>query len=388
MTAQTPSEHPALTLTKTLIKAESITPLDAGCQTILANRLAAAGFTNEFMMFADAHGEVTNLWSRRGQSAPCVVFAGHSDVVPTGDPAKWLSAPFEPTEREGRLYGRGAADMKSSLAAFIVAIEEFVHANPNHCGSIALLLTSDEEGPATCGTRKVIETLQQRNEHFDYCVVGEPTASAQLGDTIKNGRRGSLGCKLTVNGKQGHIAYPHLAKNPIHDCGALISALTNIEWDQGNEYFPPTSFQFSNINGGTGTTNVIPGHVDIVFNLRFSTEITDQEIRQRVEQELAELGLDYEIEWTLFGQPFLTPEGELVSACRSAIKRALGVDAQLSTSGGTSDGRFIAPTGAQVVELGPINDSIHQLNEFVPLESPEQLTQVYKGILEALLPQA
>jgi succinyl-diaminopimelate desuccinylase len=380
-----PNDHPALELTKALISAESVTPNDGGCQKLMAERLAPLGFHNETMPFEDQHGAVTNLWSRRGTSAPCIVFAGHTDVVPTGDPYKWRHHPFSPTIKDGLLYGRGAADMKCSLAAFIVATEEFVREHPDHQGSIAYLITSDEEGPATCGTRKVIETLEARGEKFAYCLVGEPSSSDTLGDTIKNGRRGSIGCHLTVVGKQGHIAYPHLAKNPIHDCGAVISALTAIEWDSGNDYFPPTSLQISNINGGTGATNVIPGEVEIVFNLRFSTEITHQEIQQRVSQRLDELDVSYQLDWTLFGQPFLTPEAELVNACRQAIKNALGIDSQLSTSGGTSDGRFIAPTGAQVVELGPINATIHQRDENVPLDSPEQLTKIYKGVLSELL---
>ena len=378
-------DHPALALTKELIEAESITPEDAGCQALMSERLQAIGFEVEQLDFSDQHGEVKNLWARRGTASPCLVLAGHTDVVPPGNHMHWDSPPFEAHERDGRLFGRGAADMKASLAAFIVASEEFVRRHPNHPGSLAYLITSDEEGPATCGTRKVIETLQGREERFEYCLVGEPSSTRQVGDIIKNGRRGSLGGRLTVIGKQGHIAYPHLAHNPIHDCGQVIDALTAIEWDQGNDYFPPTSFQISNINGGTGATNVIPGEVEIVFNLRFSTEITADQIQHRVTECLNELGVNTAVDWTLFGEPFLTPEGDLVAACRTAIAEELGIQAELSTSGGTSDGRFIAPTGAQVVELGPINESIHQRNENVPINTPEQLTGVYLRIIEELL---
>lgn len=377
--------HPALELTKALIEKNSVTPEDAGCQALLSLRLEAIGFACEQLDFADQHGAVKNLWARRGDRSPCLVFAGHTDVVPPGALENWNTPPFEAHEVDGKLYGRGAADMKASLAAFVVAAEQFVEQHPDHAGSIAFLITSDEEGPATCGTRKVVEALQTRNEHFEYCLVGEPSSTAQLGDVIKNGRRGSIGCKLTVRGVQGHIAYPHLAHNPIHDCGPVISALTAIEWDQGNDYFPPTSFQISNINGGTGATNVIPGEVEIVFNLRFSTEITPEQIQQKVTRTLDDLGVDYQADWTVFGLPFLTPEGELVNACRNAIKSELGVDTELSTSGGTSDGRFIAPTGAQVVELGPINESIHKRNENISLETPEQLTKVYLQVIKNLL---
>ncbi|MFT6047999.1 MAG: succinyl-diaminopimelate desuccinylase, partial [Arenicella sp.] len=281
-----PQPNPTLELTKRLISAQSITPNDAGCQAIMIERLAALDFNIERLDFADDNGNVLNFWARRGQASPVLVFAGHTDVVPTGDLGQWHSGPFEPTERDGRLYGRGAADMKTSLAAFITSIESFLAEHPNHHGSIALLITSDEEGPATCGTRKVIETLEARGEKFEYCVVGEPSSSIKLGDTIKNGRRGSLGAKLIVKGTQGHIAYPHLADNPIHKCGAVIDTLCNIQWDEGNQYFPPSSFQISNINGGTGVTNVIPGQVEIVFNLRFSTELNEQEIRQKIHQKI------------------------------------------------------------------------------------------------------
>ena len=379
------NDNPTLALTKQLITARSITPIDAGCQAIMSERLAAAGFVIEHLNFSDRHGDVNNMWARRGSESPCIVFAGHTDVVPVGDPAKWQFEPFCPTEHNGRLYGRGTADMKSSLAAFVTSIEDFVAENPDHKGSIALLITSDEEGPATCGTRKVIETLEARGEKFEYCLVGEPSSNEFMGDTIKNGRRGSIGCLLTIIGTQGHIAYPHLADNPIHQCGSVIDTLTSIEWDQGNDYFPPTSLQISNINSGTGASNVIPGEAQIVFNLRFSTEVTDLQIRDRVRQELDRLKVNYEIDWTLYGNPFLTEEAELVAACRKSIKSLLGINAELSTSGGTSDGRFIAPTGAQVVELGPINASIHKVNENVPLDTPEKLSAIYKGVLENLL---
>ena len=378
-------EDPSLELTKQLIALQSVTPDDAGCQALLMERLQKLGFSIERLNFSDSHGEVHNFWARRGEHSPCLVFAGHTDVVPTGYHSNWQSDPFVPTERDGRLYGRGAADMKASLAAFITSIESFVAEHPDHKGSIALLITSDEEGPATCGTRKVIEVLEARNEKFEYCLVGEPSSTVELGDIIKNGRRGSLGGLLTVIGTQGHIAYPHLADNPIHACGDVINALTAIEWDKGNEYFPPSSFQISNINGGTGATNVIPGDVQIMFNLRFSTELTEQSIRQRVTAVMDKLDVEYRIDWTLFGQPFLTGEAELVAACRASIKSNLGIDAQLSTSGGTSDGRFIAPTGAQVVELGPINESIHKIDENVALDAPAKLAKVYHGVMQNLL---
>ena len=376
---------PTLELTKQLIRLASITPDDAGCQTLLAERLQACGFTIEKLNFADDNGKVENFWARRGQQAPCMVFAGHTDVVPTGKPNEWHSDPFIPTERDGYLFGRGAADMKTSLAAFVTSIERFIADHPDHSGSIALLITADEEGPATCGTKQVIDVLQARDERFDYCLVGEPSSSEQLGDTIKNGRRGSIGCVLTIIGTQGHIAYPHLANNPIHHCGQVISALTAIEWDKGNDYFPASSLQISNIAGGTGATNVIPGEVRITFNCRFSTELNEDIIQQRVNHALQQLDIQYHLDWTLSGQPFLTEPGALVNACRTAIKTELGIDTQLSTSGGTSDGRFIAPTGAQVVELGPINATIHKVNECVSIDTPEQLSKVYYRVLQELL---
>ena len=374
-----------LELTKQLIAAQSITPEDAGCQDLMAKRLEAIGFTVEELNFSDEQGSVKNFWARRGTAKPCIAFAGHTDVVPTGDLKKWDSNPFTPTVRDGQLYGRGAADMKTSLAAFITGIETFIEQHPDHNGSIALLITSDEEGPATCGTVRVIETLEARNEKIDYCLVGEPSSTNTLGDIIKNGRRGSVGCVLKIIGTQGHVAYPHLADNPIHYCGDVINTLKAIEWDKGNEYFPPTSFQISNIAGGTGATNVIPETVDITFNLRYSTEITSEGIQAKVTEELDKLGINYQANWTTFGLPFLTPKGVLVEACQKSIKDHVGIDSELSTTGGTSDGRFIAPTGAQVVELGPINATIHKVNECVDVTTPEKLSLIYKGILENLL---
>jgi succinyl-diaminopimelate desuccinylase len=376
---------PTLDLTKQLLAAKSVTPDDAGCQALMSDRLRAIGFEIERMDFEDNNGSVLNFWARRGTQKPCLAFAGHTDVVPTGNLDAWTSDPFAPTVRDGQLYARGAADMKTSLAAFVTSIEDFVAAHPDHKGSIALLITSDEEGPATCGTVKVIEKLEARNEKIDYCLVGEPSSTNTLGDIIKNGRRGSVGCELTINGIQGHVAYPHLADNPIHYCGDVINTLNAIVWDQGNQYFPPTSFQISNIAGGTGATNVIPETVKITFNLRYSTEITADAIEAVVTQKLQSLGVNYSAKWTVFGLPFLTEKGALVYACQKSIADNLGVEAELSTTGGTSDGRFIAPTGAQVVELGPINATIHKVNECVDIETPEKLSKVYQGVMENLL---
>lgn len=376
---------PTLELTKQLINLPSVTPEDAGCQQIIAERLERLGFNIEWMVFEDDNGKVINLWARKGDASPCFVFAGHTDVVPTGNEADWQSPPFSATERDGNLYGRGAADMKSSIAAFVTSIEQFLQTNPHHQGSIALLITSDEEGPATCGTVKVIETLQARNEQIDYCVVGEPSSTSQLGDVIKNGRRGSLGCTLEIIGTQGHVAYPHLADNPIHHCGKVIDALVSIEWDKGNDHFPPSSLQISNIRSGTGATNVIPGNAIITFNIRFSTEQTDTSLRNKIEEELTKLEVQYNCDWQLSGNPFITEPGTLTEATDSAIKKVLGIDTTLSTSGGTSDGRFIAPTGAQLIELGPINASIHQVNEHVAIDAPAQLSKVYQEILVQLL---
>ncbi len=370
-----------LTLAQTLIARRSITPADNGCQEILINRLEKLGFNIERMRF----GEVDNLWARRGNTAPVLCFAGHTDVVPTGPLEQWHSDPFTPTIHDGKLYGRGAADMKTSLAAFVTAIEAFVTKHDNHNGSIALLITSDEEGPAIDGTVKVVETLQARNERLDYCIVGEPTCTEQLGDTIKNGRRGSLSGNLTIKGIQGHIAYPHLAKNPIHLAAPAIAELAKAEWDQGNEYFPPTTWHISNINGGTGATNVIPGKVNLLFNFRFSTASTVESLKNRMHEILDRHKLDYELAWELSGKPFLTPKAELANAMRDAICAVTKIEPQLSTSGGTSDGRFIANICSQVVEFGPCNATIHKLNENVGINEIEPLSEIYQRTMENLL---
>ena len=370
-----------LDLTRTLIRQPSVTPDDKGCQALLAARLTAAGFTVEPMRF----GAVDNLWARRGTAAPLVCFAGHTDVVPTGPLDQWHSDPFTPTERDGHLYGRGAADMKTSIAAFVTAAERFVRAHPNHPGSIALLITSDEEGVAVDGTVRVVDALQARGETLDYCVVGEPTCSTQLGDTIKNGRRGSMTGDLFVKGVQGHVAYPHLARNPVHLAAPALAELVGIEWDRGNEYFPPTTFQVSNIKAGTGATNVVPGELHVMFNFRFSTASTVDGLKQRVTDLLDRHGLEYRIEWSLSGMPFLTPRGTLVDALSRAIESELGVRTALSTTGGTSDGRFIARICPQVVEFGPVNASIHKLNERVALGDVGALSRVYERLLGELL---
>lgn len=370
-----------LELSKDLISRPSITPDDMGCQALLADRLSKIGFKIENMRF----GETDNLWARRGNDGPLFTFAGHTDVVPTGPENNWKFPPFEPTIDDGMLYGRGTADMKSSIACMVTACERFVRQNPDHNGSIAFLITSDEEGPAHDGTVKVIETLEARNEKIDWCLVGEPSSTNKVCDVIKNGRRGSIGCTLKVKGKQGHVAYPHLAKNPIHEFAPVLKILIETEWDQGNEYFPPTTFQVSNIHSGTGATNVIPGDCEVVFNFRFSTAITDTQIRQRVEALLNEHGVEYEIDWALSGQAFITEKGELVNATQKAIKDSCGFESELSTAGGTSDGRFIAPTGAQVVELGPLNATIHQVNECVAVNDLETLSEVYEKMLVNLL---
>lgn len=364
-----------------LISRASVTPDDVGCQRWMAEKLEALGFVCEHLRF----GEVDNLWARRGTEAPLMVFAGHTDVVPTGDANHWSSPPFEPQIRDGMLYGRGAADMKGSLAAMLVAIEEFVDAHADHCGSIALLITADEEGPAINGTVKVIELLQQRQEKIDYCLVGEPSSTDLVGDVIKNGRRGSLGARLLVKGTQGHVAYPHLANNPIHRVAPALAEMVNEVWDNGNAFFPATTFQISNINAGTGATNVIPGDCEVIFNFRFSTEVTAAQLKARTEVILTEQGINYELEWNLSGQPFLTARGELVDATVSAIKDITGRDTELSTAGGTSDGRFIAPTGAQVIELGPINATIHKIDEHTPVAELSQLALIYQRILQRLL---
>ena len=366
-----------------LIRLPSVTPADAGCQALMMQRLRALDFTCTELPF----GAVSNFWAERGASGPLLVFAGHTDVVPTGPMAQWDSPPFEPAVRDGVLFGRGSADMKGSLAAMLIACEEFVAEHPRHPGRIGFLITSDEEGPAVDGTIRVLEFLRERGESIDWCVVGEPSSSAVLGDTIKNGRRGSLGGVLTVRGVQGHIAYPQLADNPIHRLLPALHALTTELWDHGNAFFPPTSLQVSNINGGTGATNVIPAEVQVVFNFRFSTEVTDAQLIQRTEALLQAHNLDFSIEWQLSGQPFLTPVGTLVDATRASILEITGLTPQLSTAGGTSDGRFIAPTGAQVIEIGPVNATIHQLNEQVLVADLPRLAAIYKGILTRLLLQ-
>ena len=370
-----------LDLARELIAARSVTPDDAGCQLTLSNHLAPLGFELHPLHF----GEVSNLWARRGNTGPLFVFAGHTDVVPSGPENAWTHPPFTPTVADGMLWGRGAADMKGSLAAMITATERFLAAHPEPQGSIGFLITSDEEGPAVDGTVKVVEWLEARNEKIDWCLVGEPTSSERLGDTIKNGRRGSLGATLVVHGRQGHVAYPHLADNPIHAFAPALAELVAREWDRGNEHFPPTTFQVSNIRAGTGATNVIPGELTVQFNFRFSTEVTDAQLRQEVEALLQRHGLDYTIDWQLSGQPFLTPQGELVDAARAAVREVCGYDTELSTSGGTSDGRFIAPTGAQVIELGPLNATIHQVDERVAVADLELLSRVYEAVLVRLL---
>jgi succinyl-diaminopimelate desuccinylase len=364
-----------------LISRNSITPEDAGCQFILADRLKPLGFENHHLRF----GDVDNLYARRGESGPLFVFAGHTDVVPTGPAENWKYPPFEPTEDNGLLYGRGTADMKGSIAAMITAVERFIERYPDHNGSIGFLLTSDEEGPATDGTVKVIDWLESRKEAIDWCLVGEPSSTAKVGDVIKNGRRGSLGAELTVKGIQGHVAYPHLARNPVHQAVAAINELVSQEWDNGNEFFPATTFQISNINAGTGATNVIPGDLKILFNFRFSTEVTDLELRARAESILNKHKLEYHIDWTLSGNPFLTAEGTLVDAAKSAVSTVCNYETELSTSGGTSDGRFIAPTGAQVVELGPLNATIHKLDEHVSVDDLNILSRIYEQLLINLL---
>jgi len=372
---------PTVELSRALIARPSVTPDDQGCQQLLAERLQALGFVIEHLRF----GDVDNLWARHGSDAPLFVFAGHTDVVPPGPLDEWATAPFDPVIKDGYLYGRGAADMKSSIAAMVTACERFLPAHPDHKGSIAFLITSDEEGPSVNGTVKVVEALQARNEQIDWCLVGEPSSKDQTGDTIKNGRRGSLNGILEIRGKQGHVAYPHLADNPIHRAAPALAELATVEWDTGNEFFPPTTFQISNIKAGSGTENVIPGVLKILFNLRFSTESTAASLQSRVEEILTRHGLDYEINWKLSGAPFLTSAGELVDAARTAIQSTIGVETLLSTSGGTSDGRFIAPTGAQVVELGPVNATIHQTNECVKVAELDKLTVIYEKILKQLL---
>lgn len=364
-----------------LISRPSVTPKDEGCQRLLAERLAPLGFKAEHLRFDD----VDNLWLRKGTSSPVFCFAGHTDVVPTGPLEAWTSPPFQPEIRDGLLYGRGAADMKGSIAAFTVACENFLQKHPQHQGSIAYLITSDEEGPSINGTVKVVEVLEQRQEKIDWCLVGEPSSSCCVGDVVKNGRRGSLNGILTVIGQQGHVAYPQLADNPIHRAAPALAELVSIEWDKGNEFFPPTSFQISNIKAGTGANNVIPGSMRVEFNFRFSTEQTEAGLRTQVEAIFNQYGFQYDLQWSLSGHPFLTERGALVDAGVQAIQAVNGLNTELSTSGGTSDGRFIAPTGAQVMELGPVNKTIHKVNECVSIEDLDALTVIYEKILERLL---
>lgn len=370
-----------LALTQELMSLSSVTPEDKGCQARLAELLAPLGFVCETIQ----SGDVTNLWARRGTAQPLVVFAGHTDVVPTGPLEKWGSHPFQPTLRDGRLYGRGASDMKTSIAAMVVACEEFVAAHPDHRGSIGFLITSDEEGPATDGTVVVCNALKARGEQLDYCIVGEPTSAKTLGDMIKNGRRGTMSGKLTVKGIQGHIAYPQLARNPIHQAAPALAELVAEQWDAGNEYYLPTSWQISNIHGGTGASNVIPGDVMIDFNFRFCTASTVEGLQQRVHAILDKHGLEYDLKWTVGGLPFLTPRGDLSEALARAIKDETGLDTELSTTGGTSDGRFIAQICPQVIEFGPPNDSIHKIDEHIEVRYIDPLKNIYRKTLENLL---
>lgn len=375
------STSATLDLAIELISRRSITPDDEGCQALMCQRLEAIGFEIHKLTF----GEVENFWAIRGDNEPIFAFAGHTDVVPTGPEENWQHPPFDACIKDGMLLGRGAADMKGSLAAMVTACEDFVAKHPDHKGRIAFLITADEEGPAINGTVKVIEWLENAGIKMEWCLVGEPSSTTKTGDTLKNGRRGSLGCELKVKGIQGHVAYPHLARNPIHQVTPALTELAAEHWDEGNDFFPATSFQISNINGGTGATNVVPGDVDIVFNFRFSTELTEQDLRQRAEAILDKHGLEYDINWKLSGHPFLTSEGALVEAALASIKTHTGLDSELSTAGGTSDGRFIAPTGAQVLELGPVNATIHKIDECVKADDLDQLHLIYQGILENLL---
>lgn len=372
-----------LALTSELIRRRSLTPADEGCQKLMGERLSAIGFHVEPLPF----GEVTNFWARRGDSAPLFCFAGHTDVVPTGPLDQWNSDPFAPTIRDGLLYGRGACDMKGSLAAMITATEDFLATHPDPAGAIAFLVTSDEEGPARDGTVKVVQTLEQRGEKIDYCLVGEPSSHERLGDVVKNGRRGSISGRLTLYGEQGHVAYPHRAKNPVHVFAPVLAELVAEEWDRGNAFFPPTSFQVVNLNSGTGADNVIPGLLEAQFNLRFSTELDPKTIKRRVAAILSRGDFDYRLDWHLSGNPFLTKTGALVEAARGAVAEVMGIETELSTAGGTSDGRFIAPTGAQVLELGPVNATIHQIDECVATKELEDLSRIYRRILEKLLVQ-
>lgn len=371
-----------LDLVRQLVSRRSITPEDAGCQTLLAERLTSSGFACEHLPF----GEVSNLWARRGSKAPLLCFAGHTDVVPTGPLANWTSDPFDPVERDGQLFGRGTADMKSSIAAFLVAVEAFVAERPGHSGSIAFLITSDEEGPSIDGTAKVVDRIAASGERIDYCIVGEPTSVSRLGDMIKNGRRGSLSGKLVVHGTQGHIAYPHLARNPIHLIAPALAELAETRWDEGNAHFPPTSWQCSNLHAGTGATNVIPGAATLDFNFRFATASTSEALRTRLESILRRHALEFTIDWTPPSPPFLTERGDLVAALEAAIRAETGLTPELSTTGGTSDGRFIARVCPELVEFGPINASIHKVDEHIDLGALESLPRIYLDVLRRLLP--
>lgn len=374
-------DRPTIALTKALVARPSVTPEDGGCQTLIAERLSRCGFTIESLPF----GKVSNLWAVHGDAGPIFCFAGHTDVVPTGPVDAWRFPPFEPTEEGGYLYGRGVADMKASIAAMVIACERFVTQHPQHPGRLALLITSDEEGPAVDGTQRVMQHITERGLQITHCVVGEPSSSSQLGDVIKNGRRGSLNGHLKIHGRQGHIAYPHLADNPIHRFADCLQALCQTHWDQGNAYFEPTSFQISNIQAGTGVTNVIPGTLSVRFNFRYSPASSASELQQRVEALLTSHHLEYTLEWTHSGEAFLTEEGSLVAAARGAIKAVTGRETRLSTGGGTSDGRFIAPTGAQVIELGPENATIHQVDERLPVAQIEPLSEIYHHLLSTML---
>lgn len=376
-----PVNTKVIELAKTLISRISVTPEDADCQVLMADMLSQSGFTNETMVFEDT----TNLWSRRGTTEPVFCFAGHTDVVPAGNLELWNTPPFEPTIKDGMLYGRGAADMKGSLAAMLVATEKFVAQYPAHKGSIAYLITSDEEGPFINGTTRVIDTLEARNEKIDYCIVGEPSSTDKVGDIIKNGRRGSISGELIIHGKQGHVAYPQHVKNPIHLAMSALDELSSMHWDQGNEFFPETSFQISNIQSGTGATNVVPGHLTAWFNLRYSTELTDEKIVDKINAVLSKHELDFEIKWTFNGKPFITEPGIFIDAVSQSIRKVTGYDTELSTSGGTSDGRFIAPTGAEVIEVGPCNATIHQVNESVKCADLEALVEIYYQTLVNVL---
>lgn len=372
---------PAFELACELIARHSVTPADGGCLELVSRRLAPLGFSLERM---DREG-VSNLWTRRGGAGPVLCFAGHTDVVPPGPLDQWRSDPFKPEVRDGFLYGRGAADMKTSIAAFVTAVERFLAARPDHAGAIALLLTSDEEGRAVDGTVRVVEALKARGETLDYCIVGEPTSAGRLADTIKNGRRGSLSGKLVVKGVQGHIAYPHLVKNPVHKVAPAVAELSSTVWDNGNEYFPPTSWQISNFHAGTGADNVVPGMAEILFNFRFSTASTPDGLKARVHEILDSHGIEYALEWTLSGKPYLTPRGRLVEMVLQAIRETVGIEAELSTSGGTSDGRFIADICPEVIELGPLNATIHKIDECIAVADIEPLSRIYERVLELLL---